>query len=363
MKIHEAAKQLKEGNFYPVYLLAGQEDYLRDYALTTILENLPIEMPELNISRLRPGDDFAYCLQAVPILSTMRAAYAGLHEMDEDGLTLLQSMLPAIPAATVLVLLWEKLEKKDKGSGQNTGNNDRSESAAEKKSKRKGPKSSTETKGQKIIKEIELWVRKNGCAIDCETLKENEAADYLCLHAAKSGLKISRTDAQFLFRYVGGGLSRMVNELDKLALICTQATQKDIRKYASPSADYNVFTLHDLLLQKNWREAHTLEEEILKEEPNPVGLISLLAGNLELMLIARACADARYRPEQIKKAILDATGVAEFRAEIAMRQSGRMEAQQIRRALQKLSEIEFDAKQGNINAKTDLFAVLCDVYM
>lgn len=337
MKINEAAEQMKKG-IRPVYLITGAEDFLRSLALHTVLENLHIEMQELNVTRHRQGGGLLASLEGLPMMSERRAVIANLADLDADEAKKLAGYLPGMPAATVLILL-----KNAEGKGQE----------------------SEKGRGQtKAAKELEAWVQKNGCVIDCNTPRDAEAADYLCGHAAVRGLKLSKPDAQFLCRYTGGGLSRLIRELDKLAAVCGgQITRADIQKYACKSADYNIFALHELMLQKKKTEALGLVSEILEDDPNPVGLISILAGNFELMLIARACADARFRPEQIKKNILDATGAAEFRAERAMEQCRLMNAQSIRTALGKLARLDFDSKQGNVNLKTDLFAVLCGIYV
>ncbi len=334
MKINEAAEQLKKGNIKPVYLLAGAEDYLRSLALAIVLDNLHIEMQELNVTRHMKGNGLLAALEGLPMMSECRAVIATLDSLEPEEAKKLPAYLPQMPGSTVLVLL------------------------------KTGDKEAEKRAQGKAFKDLEAWVQKNGCVLDCATPKEAETADYLCGHAAKQGLKFSRTDAQYFCRYVSGGLSRLVRELNKLAAVCSgQITRADIQKYASRSADFNVFALHELLLQKKRGEAMDLVAEILEDDPNPVGLVSLLAGNFELMLIARACADARFRPDQIKKNVMEAGGAAEFRAERAIEQSRLMDAQAIRSALARLAKLDFDSKQGNVSLKTDLFAILCGIYV
>jgi DNA polymerase III delta subunit len=108
--------------------------------------------------------------------------------------------------------------------------------------------------------------------------------------------------------------------------------------------------------------AQGLLNEILDEDPNPIGLITILSTNFELMLIARACMDAGYREDMIKKNILDNAKVAEFRARKAIEQCRYMDAPSTRKAIQKLSALDFDAKQGNVVLKNDLYAVLSGIY-
>lgn len=325
MKIKDAVASMKQGDVKNYYLIAGDEDFLRELALKSILAHLNIQMEELNVSIMRDSTNIRSNLESLPMMSDSRAVIANLQEFDEQGIKKMETFMPQMPKSTVLILV--------------------KKSAFDKR------------------KALESFVFKNGAIIDCSEPAESEIVDFLCAHAAKHGLKLARNDAHTFFQYVSGDLNHLISELNKLVMVCSDTiTKKDIQKYTVKSSEYNIFQLHDHFLQKNWERAQGLITEILDEDPTPIGLITILSGNFELMLIARACMDAGYKEDMIKKNILDSAKVAEFRARKAIEQCRHMNAPSIRNAIQKLSALDFDAKQGNVVLKNDLFAILCGIY-
>lgn len=325
MKIKEAVASIKQGDVKNYYLIAGSEDFLRELALKSILAHLNIQMAELNVSTIHDSANIQSCLECLPMMGDLRAVIANLNEFAEQDIRRMEACLPKMTKSTVLILV--------------------KPSAFDKR------------------KTLESFVFKNGAVIDCGEPAESETVDFLCAHAAKHGLKLARSDAHMFIQYVSGDLNHLVGELEKLILVCTDTiTRKAIQKYAIKSSEYNIFQLHDLFLQKNHAKAHGLLTEILDEDPNPIGLITILSTNFELMLIARACMDAGYREDMIKKNILDNAKVAEFRAKKAIEQCRHMDAPSIRNAIQKLAKLDFDAKQGNVVLQNDLYAILYGIY-
>lgn len=325
MKIKDAVSELKKGIFRNYYLLAGTEAYLRELAIRSILPLLNIQMEEWNVSTVQSGADLAGSLEGLPMMSERRAVICDMGELPEDEQGRLVSCLPGMPGSTVLILT--------------------KASAPDKK------------------KPLDKFMSEQGAVIECAAPSESESIDFLCGYAAKSGVKFSRSDAHIFCRYVSGDLSHMVRELEKLIAVAGgEITKKGIETYTVRSADYNIFKLHDLFLANRSKEAEILLGEILDEDSSPVGLISILSSNFELMLIARACMDAGFSEEKTKSSIMEAAKAAEFRARNAIAQSRLMEAQAIRRAIQKLSALDFDAKQGNVVMKNDLFAILMKLY-
>jgi|GEM_PF-5351924 len=325
MKIKDTVSELKKGNIRNLYLVAGAEPYLRELAVKSILPYLKIQMEEWNVNTLQDGADIISGLESMPMMSDRRAVICDIGDILEDEQKKLAAYLPALPESTVLILT--KNSQPD----------------------RKKP--------------LEKYLLEKDAVVECSPPNESESADFLCGYAAKNGVKLSRNDAHLFCRYVSGDLSRLVNELAKLIAVAgEEITKKDIEKYAVRSADYNIFKLHDLMLEKKKGEAENLLEAILDEDASPIGLISILSSNFELMLIARACLDAGYSEEKTKKNIMDAAKAAEFRAGKAIAQSRLMMAPDIRLAIKKLSRLDFDSKQGNVILKNDLFAILSMIY-
>jgi DNA polymerase-3 subunit delta len=324
MKIKDVVSELKNGKTNRYYMIAGTEGFLRDLALKSIIPLLEIQMEEWNVSTIREGTELTAALDALPLMSERRAVLCNSGDIEEDVAVRISAYLPQMPQSTVFILI--------------------KDSSPDKK------------------KKLERFFVENGILIECSAPSDSESTDFLCGYAAKNGVKFSRRYANEFCRYVSGDLSHLVSELEKLLAVSDgEITQKDIEKYTVHSADYNIFKLHDFMLEQRWPDARELLNEILDEDPMPIGLISILSSNFELMLIARACLDAGYN-EETKKSIVESAKVAEFRARKAVSQSRFMDAQKIRRVLRELSKLDFDAKQGNVILKNDLYAILTNLY-
>lgn len=325
MKIKDAVSELKRDKVKKYYMIAGTEEFLRELALKSILPLFKIQLEEWNISTVRDGEGLIGNLESLPMMSERRVVICDIGDIPENTASRLAAYLPDMPQSTVLILT--------------------KSSAPEKK------------------KPLEKLMMETGAVVECSAPSESESIDFLCAYAAKGGVKFSRSEAHSFYRYVSGDLGYLVSELSKLIAVAEgEITRKDIQKYTVHSADYNIFKLHDLMLEKRWQEADSLLREILDKEASPIGLISILASNFELMLIARACLDAGYREDRTKKSIMEAAKAAEFRAKRAIGQSRLMGAQEIRRAIRKLAKLDFDAKQGNTLLKNDLYAILMNIY-
>ena len=183
------------------------------------------------------------------------------------------------------------------------------------------------------------------------------------MYCAKNSIKITKKDARFLYGYIGGDLNKAISELKKLIISCEKTvTVDDIKKYTCASQEYNIFSIHELLLNKKFSKAKVICDDILANDNFPVGIISILASNIDLMLIARACRDVNYDEKRIFQTIKKTTGAADFRINKAIAQSKSMSADKLRKAKKIIADMDFGFKQGVYDFKTDLFAKLLEIY-
>lgn len=328
MKIHELQKKLKNNERDAVYYLCGTEEYLQTLAQQTLRKGYPLQFPELNL--LKAGEDttaeeMIQAAKSVPFMDEFRLIFADAAYLDSAAQEKICGFLPDMPETSIFVL-------------RNAG-------TVDKRNK------------------LDRFMRAHTALVDCSAPKEDETVDFLCGYAAQRLKKLSRSTARTLCDYVRSDLYSLLNELDKLICVCGQEiTEQEIKTYCVPAGEYNIFLLHDLMLQKKLAQAKRLTEQILQEDKNPIGLLSILASNFELMLIARACADAGYTAQRTRQAIMTSAKVSEFRAKKALEQAPYMTCDDIRCALKRIASLDYAAKQGGVNLETDLFGLLNSIY-
>jgi DNA polymerase-3 subunit delta len=331
MRPQEAIQAIKKGQAKPFILLTGEDDDRKKTTLQKMIDALGIELPEINLSIFEERPDPQAVLRAMETLP-----FSG-----GKRLTVLKNtdILGAqasgdwsapfchanMPQGNYFVV-----------SAQ--GNAD----------KRKA-----------FVK----FVTKTGMVVDCNPLKEAEMVEYVIRFAKQCNLLISRKNAQTLVELADGKLSFVRNELEKLTCVSRgEITASDLEKYTVKSMEYNIFKIHDFMVAGYPQHARKLIDRMLEEDKTPIGFLSLIAGNFRQMLVARACRDAKFPDSKTIRHIMEATGAREFAARRAIEQCKRFTANQIRRAIEKLAQMDFDAKQGVIVLQTDLYALLVDIY-
>ena len=95
---------------------------------------------------------------------------------------------------------------------------------------------------------------------------DNKLPDWVNIWVSERGYQISPKAVQIIVDHIGNDLSRLQNEVEKLAVNLAgrkNITEDDIEKYIGVSKDFNVFELQDALgkrdLAKTIRIIHYFE--------------------------------------------------------------------------------------------------------
>jgi DNA polymerase III subunit delta len=121
-------------------------------------------------------------------------------------------------------------------------------------------------------------------AIDKKTVSfvSNKFKDYLVsdwiLETVKTkGYSIQKNIADLLAEYLGNDLSKIINEINKLAIIFppgTEITGQIVQDYIGISKDYNSFELLRALLEKNVVQANRIVEYFIRNpKNNPIPML------------------------------------------------------------------------------------------
>lgn len=332
MKASEAVKQIKNGQIKNYILLAGEDEAVKQQAFSTIMKHLNVEMPELNLSVFEQRPDPKEVIRSIETLPFMGERRVVVLKNTDVLSAAAGGDLTApyehanMPASNVFVIVQQGKADKRKA----------------------------------FVK----FVMKNGMFVECAAMKDSELVSYIVKLAKQKNLLISAKNAQTISTLADGDLSVIQNELAKLACVCRgDITAQDIEKYTIKSMQYNVYKIHDMMVAGHAKEAYALIEKMLSEDANPIGFLTLLSNNFRQMLVARACRDAKFSDSKTVSHIMEATGTWEFAAKRALSQCKSFPAPRLRRAINKLAQMDFDAKQGVVILKTDLYALLVDIYM
>jgi DNA polymerase III delta subunit len=331
MKFGDAVKAFKEKKWKPYILFYGEEGYFRRVGLEAALHELHVGTPELNVSVFEEradAGDVARAMETLPFMSEVRAVVLKNTDLltSAAAAELTEPITKAhMPRGNVLLITLNG--KPDKR------------------------------------KQLYKKIAAEGMLVECTPPSDNELARYAVQAAKTRGLILSLQNAQYLCELCGGEPGALETELEKLGAVCLgNISREEIEKYTAKSRQFNVFRIHDLLCAQKLGEANQAINRMLLDDSNPVGFISLIAGNFRQMLVARACRDARFSEARTMRCIADETGAKEWAAKRALQRCKKYTAEALRKGLKKLARMDYMAKQGETVLKTDLFALLADIY-
>ena len=137
-------------------------------------------------------------------------------------------------------------------------------------------------KGKTLDRRTRLYklLKESAVIFSSEKLKDYKLPQWITEFVQSKGYKISPKAVGLLSEHIGNDLSRISNEIEKLALNLKgkkEITEDDIETYIGISKDYNVFELQSAIAKKDLAKAMTI---ILYFEGN------LKAGAIQMVLPA-----------------------------------------------------------------------------
>ncbi len=221
MSHNDILKDLKKGQYHPLYFLHGEESYFIDI-LSDFIENQVLNESEKAFNQtIFYGKDVNH----LAIVDTARrfpmmAPYQVVILKEAQDMKSLKELKTYIekPSEKTILVICHKHKKFNLNSAFG-----------------------------KLLK-------KNALVFESKKLYDNQVPDWIQQYLSNKSLKIDPQASVLLGEYLGTNLSKVANELDKLAINLpkgTQITKQHIEENIGISKDYNVFELQKALGQKN----------------------------------------------------------------------------------------------------------------
>jgi len=140
-----------------------------------------------------------------------------------------------------------------------------------------------EYKGKTLDKRLSITklIEKKTVHFVSEKIKDYQLESWIYEYVSSRGYKINHKISALLADYLGNDLSKIVNEINKIAIIFPPGTEINsdiIQDYVGISKEYNIFELQNALAEKNVIQANRIVEYFIR---NPKSMpIPLLVGSL-----------------------------------------------------------------------------------
>ena len=209
--LEQLESEFRQKKFAPIYLLYGEEDYLVEQAVNSLIENaLDDDTKGFNLDVVHgnsvDGRDIVSLASAFPMMAERRV----LILRDMDRLPNKELLLPLIEkpvSSTVMVLISAKPDFR-----------------------------------LKVLKSLEKTAR----VVEFLQLYENEVPGWIGARIEKLGKRVSHEACQLIHASVGRSLREIQNEIDKLFIFVGQKEtigEEDVAHVVGMSKQFNVFEL------------------------------------------------------------------------------------------------------------------------
>ncbi len=248
---------LKAGKFAPVYLLQGDEPYYIDRISGYIEENvLTADEKVFNQTVVYGKDIDIRNLDALARRFPAMAKYQVVIVKEAQDMKKIEDLAFYVqkPLASTILVLCHKYKKVDKR------------------------------------KKLSQLVEKGGVLFTSDKLYENKIPQWIDSYARQKGLQCDARCTRLLTEYLGTDLSKIANELDKLAISLPSGaaiTPQAIEDNIGISKDYNNFELQNVISRGDvYKSARIVEHFAKNQKDNPLVLtITSLYGFFSKMLI------------------------------------------------------------------------------
>ncbi|MGX7111269.1 DNA polymerase III subunit delta [Gemella cuniculi] len=155
---------------------------------------------------------------------------------------------------------------------------------------------------KRIVKKL----KELGEVKEFSNFNDKEISEYIVNFISGQGLKIAKSDAQFLVNYTRLDFANIKRELEKLVLYCGNKkviTKGDIELLTTRSLEYDVFSLTNELFGKNYSKLREVYNSLVLKKEEPIFLLSLISGQLRIYYKVKVLLSEHYSQKEIAKAL------------------------------------------------------------
>lgn len=340
MKLQEKTfwKNIKSEQFLPVYLVMGNEDYLKQKYIKLLVDRaVPEGLRGFNYHQL-DGDtmtmeDLANAVEALPAMSPRTCVlvhdldFAALKENDKEALLDLLSD----PLDTCVLIFWQDT----KGFPRNT----------------------------KIMKNLYKAIDKAGAVVELNKRDRRSLVKFIASECKKRDRVISTQTAEYLLDSVGEDMSNLTSEVEKLCNYSQQEiTRQDIDDICIKSLEATAFQMIDALMAGNYDRVFQSIAILFEQRTEPMMILGALVSTYSDMYRVKVAVNSGGTPYDLKK-LFPQTYKSDFRLQNAARRSKRFSTRALRRSLEILSKADTTLKSTSEDTRTVFEKLLVELGM
>ncbi len=306
---------IKSGAFKPVYLICGEEGYLRENYRKKLLKALVKPGDSLNFSSFDTKQteigEIISLAETLPFMAPKRVIFIKDSGFFKNTCEELTEYLLSPSEDTVLIFDEENIDKR--------------------------------SKNYRAVKNADG-------VVSAERMTEAQLKQWIAAYFSKNGKKIRESTVELLISRVGTEMSTLSSEIGKLigyAADRETIEDKDIDAICIRIPSDTVFAMIEAMASKKQREAVGVYYEMLASKQNPYGILSLIERHFRILLVVKDMTEKKYSQDEIGKA----AGVPPYTVKTYRNQASRYSKHTIKEILEECVQADYGSKTGLLSDK------------
>lgn len=301
-------EDIKNREYHPIYLLYGEEDYLKRLYRDS-LKNSIVAEDEMNYTYYEgSGVDLQQIREladTLPFFQDYRLIVlenSGLFKSAND----LTDYLPEMPETTILLFVEKEIDKRNR---------------------------------------LYKYVSKQGLAVEMKSMSERDMKLWVTGELRGAGKQMRENTIAYLLSLIDNSMIHVRNELDKLIAYVgerEEITREDVDAIASVQITGQIFQMMDAVASGKKEQTMQLYHDLLELRESPMSILYLLSRHFNILL------QLKDVQGMSKGEVAKAVGVPVFAVGRYQSQSGHFSREKLRSMLEQCVETEYLFKRGRL---------------
>ena len=322
----ELIEDIKKADFKSVYLIYGNEDYLKKYYSSAIIKKAVTDFEDLNLHRFDSSvkvDDIIAAADAIPMMSDYSCVSVcdyNFASADENEVEKLVSLISDMPEGCVLLIRLEQLNI-------------------------------TPSKSAKAKKVFDA-VKKYGALVELNLREEGDLVRMVTKRAASRSVNLQPTGARYLIRVCGSDMTNLFSEVDKLCDFVGKdgiITEKEIDALAVKTPDEKAYKLINAVCARDVERVYTMLADLAAQCVDSIAIIAALSSAYVDMYRAKVAESEGKNAESIGADF--GYGKNAFKLKYASQNARKMSVFTLRKAMNVLREADIALKSTQLDPR------------
>lgn len=319
----ELKKQIKSDDFSRVYLIYGNESYLKHHYYNLLVKKaVDKDFADFNLHIFASPTDMKeviYAAEAMPMMSERTCVVIKdlkLSDFNEDERKRLIDFILDIPETCVVIICFLTTEAEGKG-----------------------------------WKDLLNVCDKNGSVLRLDKMGRADLIKYVTKGAMSRGCTIEYSVANYFINFVGDDFTYVLNELEKLCAFVGvgSITKAHIDTITVKNTEVKIFELSNNLVSGRCEQAFSILDSLLKQREEPISIMGTIIICYVDMYRAKVASNSGHRPEELLKVFN--YGKSDFRLRNGAKNSSKLSIGMLRESLEVLAKADESLKSTMIDQR------------